>query len=126
MLRIIYERWFYQFEFPNEQNKPYNQSNGKLVWNERLKRNIPTGWTVQSMLSNQLFSIIPSGVKRFDTKKYYATADIIGSAIYEGTDIEYETRESRANMQPIINSIWFAKMKNSIKHVTITNKNIGF
>ena len=40
-----------------------------------------------------------------------------GSTISEGTVIDYENRESRANMQPTEYSVWFAKMKNSIKHL---------
>ena len=126
MLRLLYEQWFYRFEFPNEQNLPYNRANGELEWNDKLKRRIPKGWKVQTMLSNELFSVISSGVDRFSTKKYYATADIIGSSIGEGSDIEYETRESRANMQPVINSVWFAKMKNSIKHLYLNKEMNSF
>ena len=126
MLRLLYEQWFYRFEFPNEQNLPYNRANGELEWNDKLKRRIPKGWKVQTMLSNELFSVISSGVDRFSTKKYYATADIIGSSIGEGSDIEYETRESRANMQPVINSVWFAKMKNSIKHLFLNKEMSSF
>ena len=126
MLRLLYEQWFYRFEFPNEQNLPYNRANGELEWNDKLKRRIPKGWKVQTMLSNELFSVISSGIDRFSTKKYYATADIIGSSIGEGSDIEYETRESRANMQPVINSVWFAKMKNSIKHLFLNKEMRSF
>ncbi len=126
MLRLLYEQWFYRFEFPNEQNLPYNRANGELEWNDKLKRRIPKGWKVQTMLSNELFSVISSGVDRFSTKKYYATADIIGSSIGDGSDIEYETRESRANMQPVINSVWFAKMKNSIKHLFLNKEMSSF
>ena len=126
MLRLLYEQWFYRFEFPNEQNLPYSRANGELEWNDKLKRRIPKGWKVQTMLSNELFSVISSGVDRFSTKKYYATADIIGSSIGEGSDIEYETRESRANMQPVINSVWFAKMKNSIKHLFLNKEMSSF
>ena len=126
MLRLLYEQWFYRFEFPNEQNLPYNRANEELEWNDKLKRRIPKGWKVQTMLSNELFSVISSGIDRFSTKKYYATADIIGTSIGEGSDIEYETRESRANMQPVINSIWFAKMKNSIKHLFLNKEMSSF
>lgn len=126
MLRLLYEQWFYRFEFPNEQNLPYNRANGEFEWNDKLKRRIPKGWKVQTMLSNELFSVISSGIDRFSTKKYYATADIIGTSIGEGSDIEYETRESRANMQPVINSIWFAKMKNSIKHLFLNKEMSSF
>ena len=35
-----------QFDFPNEDGKPYKSSGGKMVWNELLKREIPVGWEV--------------------------------------------------------------------------------
>ncbi len=44
MARTIYNYWFLQFEFPNENGKPYKSSGGKMVWNEELKRDIPDGW----------------------------------------------------------------------------------
>lgn len=40
----IYDYWFLQFEFPNEEGKPYKSSGGKMVWNEELKKEIPEGW----------------------------------------------------------------------------------
>ena len=44
MAKTIYDYWFLQFEFPNEEGKPYKSSGGKMVWNEELKRKIPEGW----------------------------------------------------------------------------------
>ena len=49
MAKTIYDYWFLQFEFPNEDGKPYKSSGGKMVWNEELKREIPEGWEVQSI-----------------------------------------------------------------------------
>ncbi len=46
MAKTIYNYWFLQFEFPNEDGKPYKSSGGKMVWNEELKREIPEGWEV--------------------------------------------------------------------------------
>mgnify|MGYP000513885649 CR=1 FL=1 len=46
MAKTIYNYWFLQFEFPNEEGKPYKSSGGKMVWNEELKREIPEGWKV--------------------------------------------------------------------------------
>lgn len=45
--KILYDYWFLQFEFPNEEGKPYKSSGGKLVWNEELKREIPEGWSIK-------------------------------------------------------------------------------
>lgn len=47
--KTIYDYWFVQFDFPNEEGKPYKSSGGKLVWNEALKREIPEGWSVNSL-----------------------------------------------------------------------------
>lgn len=46
MAKTIYDYWFLQFEFPNEEGKPYKSSGGKMVWNEELGREIPEGWEV--------------------------------------------------------------------------------
>lgn len=43
----LYNYWFLQFEFPNEEGKPYKSSGGKMVWNEELKREIPEGWSIK-------------------------------------------------------------------------------
>ena len=44
MAKQLYDYWFVQFDFPNEDGKPYKSSGGKMVWNEKLKREIPQGW----------------------------------------------------------------------------------
>lgn len=44
MAKDIYDYWFVQFDFPDENGKPYKSSGGKMVWNEELKREIPEGW----------------------------------------------------------------------------------
>lgn len=49
MAKTIYDYWFLQFEFPNEDGKPYKFSGGKMAWNEELKREIPEGWIVESV-----------------------------------------------------------------------------
>ena len=49
MAKTIYDYWFLQFEFPNEEGKPYKTSGGKMVWNEEVKREIPDGWKVKKV-----------------------------------------------------------------------------
>ena len=48
--RLLYDYWFTQFDFPDENGKPYCSSGGKMVWNEQLKRNIPENWNVVPLL----------------------------------------------------------------------------
>lgn len=51
MIKTIYEYWFVQFEFPDENGKPYKSSGGKMVWNEQLKREIPDSWRTEKLLN---------------------------------------------------------------------------
>ena len=44
MAKLLYDYWFIQFDFPDENGKPYKSSGGKMVWNDALKREIPEGW----------------------------------------------------------------------------------
>jgi len=46
MAKQLYDYWFVQFDFPDENGKPYKSSGGKMVWNEKLKREIPESWSV--------------------------------------------------------------------------------
>jgi len=46
MAKTLYDYWFVQFDFPDENGKPYKSSGGKMVYNETLKREIPEGWEV--------------------------------------------------------------------------------
>ena len=41
----LYDYWFVQFDFPDENGKPYKSSGGEMVWNDKLKREIPKGWS---------------------------------------------------------------------------------
>jgi type I restriction enzyme S subunit len=45
--QAIFKRWFVDFEFPNEEGKPYKSSGGKMVYNEVLDKEIPAGWHVE-------------------------------------------------------------------------------
>ena len=49
MAKQLYDYWFVQFDFPNEEGKPYKSSGGAMVWNEKLKREIPQGWSGVSL-----------------------------------------------------------------------------
>ena len=47
MAKTLYNYWFVQFDFPDENGRPYKSSGGKMVWNEELKKDIPEGWEVK-------------------------------------------------------------------------------
>jgi type I restriction enzyme S subunit len=50
MAKTLYDYWFVQFDFPNKNGKPYKSSGGKMVWDKELKREIPEGWEVGTLL----------------------------------------------------------------------------
>lgn len=49
LAKTIYDFWFVQFDFPDENGKPYKSSGGKMVWSEELKKEIPEGWEVKKV-----------------------------------------------------------------------------
>mgnify|MGYP000065406089 FL=1 len=56
MAKQLYDYWFVQFDFPNEEGKPYKSSGGEMVWNEKLKRNIPVGWHCGDLFEIAVFT----------------------------------------------------------------------
>ena len=50
MAKLLYDYWFVQFDFPDENGKPYKSSGGKMVWNDELKREIPEGWEIKRLI----------------------------------------------------------------------------
>lgn len=65
--KTIYDYWFLQFEFPNEEGKPYKSSGGKMVWNKELQQEIPDGWA-SSKLKNIIVENPKSKIKVSDVK----------------------------------------------------------
>ncbi|MDY5258976.1 MAG: hypothetical protein SPH30_08045 [Prevotella sp.] len=49
MAKQLYDYWFVQFDFPDENGRPYKSSGGMMVWNETLKQEIPNGWYVSNI-----------------------------------------------------------------------------
>ena len=64
MAKQLYDYWFVQFDFPNEEGKPYKSSGGNMVWNEKLKRNIPIGWNNGTLIdiANITMGQSPDGI----------------------------------------------------------------
>ena len=44
LAKTLYDYWFVQFDFPDENNRPYKSSGGKMIYNEKLKQFIPLNW----------------------------------------------------------------------------------
>lgn len=67
--KTIYDYWFLQFEFPNEEGKPYKSSGGKMIWNDELKREIPEGWEVKTI--GELVEVVLGGTPKTDKVEYW-------------------------------------------------------
>lgn len=89
MTKQLYDYWFVQFDFPNEEGKPYKSSGGKMVWNEKLKREIPEGWEVKNInevANNSCSTITPiSGI----VYRHYSIPAFDKNNLYDEEDGEY-------------------------------------
>lgn len=79
LAKQIYDYWFVQFDFPNEEGKPYKSSGGKMVWNETLKREIPAGWK-NGVLSNIAYITMGQSPEGSSYNE-----DGIGTIFYQGS-----------------------------------------
>ena len=68
MAKTLYDYWFVQFDFPDQNGKPYKSSGGKMVYNSELKREIPEGWGVEKLekIANITMGQSPKGTSYND------------------------------------------------------------
>lgn len=116
--RLIYDYWFMQFDFPDENGRPYRSSGGKMVYNETLKREIPAGWeagTLGDFASYGERSIANSAL----TAGTYVSTDnmlpdrggIVDSQYLPelGTSTMFEKRDVLlSNIRPYFKKIWLS------------------
>ena len=74
MAKTLYDYWFLQFDFPDENGRPYKSSGGKMVWNEVLKREIPISWEVRKI--SQIAKTGSGGTPKSTEKDYYENGDV--------------------------------------------------
>lgn len=93
MTKLIYDYWFVQFDFPDENGKPYKSSGGKMVWNEDLKREIPDGWEATNI--RRIAKILPGGTPSKSQEEYWSNGTIpfFGPTDYQNTVYQFETKE---------------------------------
>ena len=82
MAKQLYDYWFVQFDFPNEEGKPYKTSGGEMVWNEKLKREIPKGWKSTTLGDEcQMYQPKTLGLSELDESaiyKVYGANGVVG------------------------------------------------
>ena len=74
MAKTLYDYWFVQFDFPDENGKPYKSSGGRMIWNEELKREIPEGWEVHKI--GQILQTKLGGTPSTKNQEYWVNGKI--------------------------------------------------
>ena len=108
----LYKEWFIDLRFPGHENT-------------KIVDGVPEGWEIKSITNNHLFDVAKCRIALFNgNKTYYATADVEGTYFCNsGVKIEYDNKPSRAQIQPSLYSVWFARMSNSFKIVGFVEQN---
>ena len=94
MAKQLYDYWFVQFDFPNEEGKPYKSSGGLMTWNDLLKREIPATWNVVNIFDavNVRYGF-PFATENF-TEEATSTPIVRIRDILEGTISAYSLEET--------------------------------
>ena len=74
MAKTLYDYWFVQFDFPDQNGKPYKSSGGKMVYNPELKREIPEGWGVAKI--EDIAQTGSGGTPKSTNVSYYSNGEI--------------------------------------------------
>ena len=138
MAKQLYDYWFVQFDFPNEEGKPYKSSGGAMVWNDKLKRKIPQGWDFcfledllrirngrdHKHLADGIYPVYGSGGEMRKASEY----------LYDGESVLMPRKGSLNNIMYVNESFWTVdtmfysemKLSNCAKYIYYTIKDIDF
>ena len=138
LAKQLYDYWFVQFDFPDEQGKPYKSSGGRMAWNEKLKREIPEGWANCCM---EAFLTIKNGrdhkhLKSGNYPVYGSGGEMrrVNEYLYNGESVLMPRKGSLNNIMYVNKSFWtvdtmfYSEMKipHCAKYVFFTIKDIDF
>ena len=93
MAKQLYDYWFVQFDFPNEEGKPYKSSGGAMVWNDKLKREIPEGWYAENIC--KIANILSGGTPSKAVDEYWnnGTIPFFGPTDCNGSVFQIKTAD---------------------------------
>lgn len=110
MAKTLYDYWFMQFDFPDQNGKPYKSSGGKMVYNPELKREIPEGWGVEKLSH---FLTIKNGKdhKHLQDGKFavYGSGGIMRTVtdyLYSGESILFPRKGTLNNVMYVNEKFW--------------------
>ncbi|WP_373260088.1 restriction endonuclease subunit S [Bacteroides xylanisolvens] len=138
MAKQLYDYWFVQFDFPNEEGKPYKSHGGKTVWNEKLKREIPDGWDNCTL---EYFLTIKNGRDHKHLAEglypvYGSGGEMrrVNENLYRGESVLIPRKGTLNNIMYVDEAFWtvdtmfYSEMKilHSAKYIFFTIKDIDF
>ena len=110
MAKTLYDYWFVQFDFPDQNGKPYKSSGGKMVYHPELKREIPEGWGVEKL---KYFLTIKNGKdhKHLQDGKFavYGSGGImrtVADYLYSGESILFPRKGTLNNVMYVNEKFW--------------------
>lgn len=118
MAKTLYDYWFVQFDFPDQNDKPYKSSGGKMVYHPELKREIPEGWGVEKL--GDISQYVTEKVDSFELniENYVGTDNMIAdmggiqlttSIPKSGTSTKFSVGDILiSNIRPYFKKIWLS------------------
>ena len=98
MAKTLYDYWFVQFDFPDQNGKPYKSSGGKMVYNPELKREIPEGWGVETLRDFESKIITGKTPSRANSDNFGGKIPFITIGDIRGNTFIYSTSESLTDL----------------------------
>lgn len=98
MAKTLYDYWFVQFDFPDQNGNPYKSSGGKMVYNPELKREIPEGWGVETLRDFESKIITGKTPSRANSDNFGGEIPFITIGDIRGNTFIYSTSESLTDL----------------------------
>ena len=98
MAKTLYDYWFVQFDFPDQNGTPYKSSGGKMVYNPELKREIPEGWGVETLRDFESKIITGKTPSRANSDNFGGEIPFITIGDIRGNTFIYSTSESLTDL----------------------------
>ena len=98
MAKTLYDYWFVQFDFPDQNGKPYKSSGGKMVYHPELKREIPEGWGVETLKDFESKIITGKTPSRANSDNFGGEIPFITIGDIRGNTFIYNTSETLTDL----------------------------
>ena len=98
MAKTLYDYWFVQFDFPDQNGNPYKSSGGKMVYSPELKREIPEGWGVENLRDFESKIITGKTPSRANSDNFGGEIPFITIGDIRGNTFIYSTSESLTDL----------------------------